>query len=129
VKGCNTAVTSARHSASLEPFTDRELRCEDCGRRHIWTARRQDEWARAGRFVPPSKCEDCRARRKAVVSVVEADAKGDLKLRCKECGQRFEFSAGEQQFFASCHWSRPSRCKPCRAMALARRSARRSEAV
>jgi hypothetical protein len=61
--------------ASLEPFTDRELRCEDCGRRNTWTARRQYEWARAGRFVPPSKCEDCRARRKAAVrAAAEADA-------------------------------------------------------
>jgi hypothetical protein len=61
--------------ATLEPFTDRELRCEDCGQRYIWTATRQYECGLRGRFVPPSKCEPCRrARRVSVAKAAEVEA-------------------------------------------------------
>jgi hypothetical protein len=54
--------------AMTEPFTDRELRCEVCGKRFIWTAQGQLAYSDRGYFVPPGQCRPCRrerARRKA----------------------------------------------------------------
>jgi CxxC-x17-CxxC domain-containing protein len=44
----------------------------------------------------------------------------DTTLTCRDCGQAFTFTAGEQEFFASRGFSEPSRCASCR-------SARKSE--
>lgn len=39
----------------------------------------------------------------------------DKTLVCKECGQEFVFSAGEQQFYAERGFqNEPQRCKACR---------------
>jgi CxxC-x17-CxxC domain-containing protein len=39
----------------------------------------------------------------------------DKKLVCKECGQEFIFTAGEQEFYAERGFANePQRCKPCR---------------
>ena len=39
----------------------------------------------------------------------------DKVLVCKECGQEFVFSAGEQEFYAERGFpNEPQRCKPCR---------------
>ena len=40
---------------------------------------------------------------------------GDTTLTCRECGQAFTFTAGEQDFYASRGFSEPSRCPDCRA--------------
>ncbi|MDD4169001.1 MAG: zinc-ribbon domain containing protein [Desulfotomaculaceae bacterium] len=38
-------------------------------------------------------------------------------LQCKDCGQEFEFTAGEQEFFAEKGFTNePSRCPSCRAL-------------
>ena len=40
----------------------------------------------------------------------------DKTLICKECGQEFIFSAGEQEFYAEKGFqNEPTRCKSCRA--------------
>ena len=40
----------------------------------------------------------------------------DKELQCKDCGQKFQFSAGEQEFFAQKGFqNEPSRCPDCRA--------------
>ena len=40
----------------------------------------------------------------------------DKELYCKECGQKFIFSAGEQEFFAEKGFqNEPGRCPNCRA--------------
>jgi CxxC-x17-CxxC domain-containing protein len=40
----------------------------------------------------------------------------DKELYCKECGQKFLFSAGEQEFFAEKGFqNEPGRCPNCRA--------------
>jgi CxxC-x17-CxxC domain-containing protein len=45
----------------------------------------------------------------------------DKSLTCRDCGQSFAFTAGEQEFFASRGFTNePSRCRDCR-------SARRTE--
>ena len=39
----------------------------------------------------------------------------DTILTCRDCGQRFTFTAGEQDFYASRGYSEPGRCPDCRA--------------
>ena len=39
----------------------------------------------------------------------------DKTLKCKECGQEFVFTAGEQEFYAEKGFqNEPQRCKACR---------------
>ena len=40
---------------------------------------------------------------------------GDVTLTCRDCGQGFTFTAGEQDFYASRGFSEPTRCPDCRA--------------
>ena len=47
----------------------------------------------------------------------------DKTLKCKECGNEFVFTAGEQEFYASRGFeNEPSRCKDCR---IARKNAQK----
>jgi hypothetical protein len=39
----------------------------------------------------------------------------DTTLTCRDCGQGFSFTAGEQDLSASRGFSEPSRCPDCRA--------------
>src|ERR1043166_8860575 len=39
----------------------------------------------------------------------------DTTLTCRDCGQEFTFTSGEQDFYASRGFSEPSRCADCRA--------------
>lgn len=39
----------------------------------------------------------------------------DTTLTCRDCGQAFTFTSGEQAFYASRGFSEPSRCPDCRA--------------
>jgi len=39
----------------------------------------------------------------------------DKTLKCKDCGEEFIFTAGEQEFYAEKGlMNEPQRCKPCR---------------
>lgn len=38
----------------------------------------------------------------------------DQTLTCKDCGNQFVFTAGEQDFYAQKGFSAPTRCKDCR---------------
>ncbi len=38
----------------------------------------------------------------------------DSTLACRDCGQSFTFTSGEQEFYASRGFSEPSRCPSCR---------------
>jgi CxxC-x17-CxxC domain-containing protein len=39
----------------------------------------------------------------------------DITLTCRDCGQAFTYTRGEQDFYASRGFSEPSRCPDCRA--------------
>ena len=39
----------------------------------------------------------------------------DTTLTCRDCGQAFTFTSGEQDFYASRGFSEPGRCPDCRA--------------
>ena len=48
----------------------------------------------------------------------------DRSLVCRECGQEFTFTAGEQEFFAQKGFTNePSRCPDCRAARKSQRGA------
>ncbi|MFA6523620.1 MAG: zinc-ribbon domain containing protein [Candidatus Peribacteraceae bacterium] len=38
----------------------------------------------------------------------------DQQLQCRDCGQTFTFTEGEQEFYNSRNLSAPQRCKDCR---------------
>jgi len=45
----------------------------------------------------------------------------DLTLACRDCGQAFTYTSGEQEFFAGRGFSEPTRCPDCRAARKAQR--------
>ena len=45
----------------------------------------------------------------------------DTALTCRDCGQAFTFTSGEQDFYASRGYSEPGRCPDCRAARKAER--------
>ncbi len=45
----------------------------------------------------------------------------DKIIKCRDCGQEFVFTAGEQEFFALKGFSEPIRCSSCRAARKANR--------
>jgi hypothetical protein len=48
----------------------------------------------------------------------------DKELTCKDCGQSFTFTAGEQEFFQTRGFSEPIRCKTCRDIRKSQKSDR-----
>lgn len=49
----------------------------------------------------------------------------DKTITCKDCGQDFVFTAGEQEFYAEKGFTNePQRCKPCRDARKAQRGNR-----
>lgn len=48
----------------------------------------------------------------------------DKELTCRDCGQSFTFTAGEQEFFQSRGFSEPIRCKSCRDVRKAQKADR-----
>ena len=47
----------------------------------------------------------------------------DRNLTCRDCGQEFVFTAGEQAFYQERGFSEPQRCPSCRAARKAQRNA------
>jgi CxxC-x17-CxxC domain-containing protein len=45
----------------------------------------------------------------------------DQTLSCRDCGQAYTFTSGEQDFYASRGFSEPTRCPSCRAARKAER--------
>src|SRR5688572_26713055 len=46
----------------------------------------------------------------------------DRTLTCRDCGQTFTFTAGEQSFYAERGYTEPQRCQACRAARKAQRN-------
>jgi CxxC-x17-CxxC domain-containing protein len=47
----------------------------------------------------------------------------DRTLTCRDCGQEFTFTAGEQAFYQERGFSEPQRCQSCRSARKAQRTA------
>jgi len=50
----------------------------------------------------------------------------DKTLQCRDCGEEFVFTAGEQEFFSQRGFSEPIRCKSCRDARKAEKANRNS---
>src|SRR5215211_7959169 len=55
-------------------------------------------------------------------TVRKSGGMSDRTLTCRDCGQAFTFTAGEQAFYAERGYSEPQRCPACRAARKAQRS-------
>lgn len=53
-------------------------------------------------------------RTEAINEALEGSAPQDFLLKCWECGKRFTFTVGEQQFYKQKGFTFPKRCKDCR---------------
>jgi hypothetical protein len=51
-------------SQEPKPEKDEILQCKDCGAQFTWTVGEQRFFAIKG-FTPPTRCKDCRERKKA----------------------------------------------------------------
>lgn len=47
----------------------------------------------------------------------------DKELNCKDCGNLFILTDGEQSYFAQMGFTEPKRCKPCRQLKKAQKEA------
>lgn len=47
----------------------------------------------------------------------------DKVIICQDCGERFIFTVGEQQFFAEHQFTEPRRCRYCRQLLRQKRKA------
>ena len=76
-----------------------------------------------GRFLTePCIFRSARASRRAVSLRREPSTmSADTTLTCRDCGQAFRFTSGEQDFYASRGFSEPGRCADCRAARKAQR--------
>lgn len=46
-------------------FQDQTLTCRDCGKEFTWTAGEQEFYQQKGFTNPPSRCPECRSKKKA----------------------------------------------------------------
>jgi CxxC-x17-CxxC domain-containing protein len=71
-------------------YTDETLSCVDCSRSFSFTASQQDFFARKGFTNKPSRCDDCRAARKASnggrTGASTATTRELFKTTCSQCG-------------------------------------------
>jgi hypothetical protein len=66
-------------------YTDKSLNCRDCEKPFVFTARDQEFYAQKGFTNPPTRCKDCRLRKK---TADQAAANRTLfKITCKVCGK------------------------------------------
>ena len=78
--------------------------CKDCGKEFTISVKEQLFAQENKGFVLPKRCRDCREERKGKAK----------QIVCCECGEVFEFTASEQEFFAKNGFKEPKRCRNCR---------------
>lgn len=66
-------------------FTDKQLRCRECGNDFVWTAGEQEFYQQKGLLHEPQRCNDCRARAKQERAAARAQSMHDIV--CSSCGQ------------------------------------------
>jgi CxxC-x17-CxxC domain-containing protein len=64
-------------------FEDKTLTCKDCGKDFVWTAGEQKFYQQKGFSNSPTRCQDCRSKRK------EEKRSNDkqYEIICKNCGK------------------------------------------
>lgn len=63
---------------------DRTLTCKDCGKQFVWTAGEQQFYKDKGFDNEPTRCQDCRAKKKAEKS----SNRQDFPITCSKCGNQ-----------------------------------------
>jgi CxxC-x17-CxxC domain-containing protein len=86
-------------------YTDRTLKCEDCGADFIYTAGEQAFYAEKGFANEPKRCKDCRGKKKADRRSSRAD-RTMFETTCSQCNAPTTVPFQPTQ-------GRPVFCKPC----------------
>lgn len=68
---------------------DQTLTCRDCGNQFTWTAGEQEFYQQKGFTNPPSRCPDCRSKRKADFRN-NRGPRQMYKAVCANCGKECE---------------------------------------
>lgn len=67
-------------------FADQTLVCRDCGKQFVWTAGEQEFYKQKGFDNPPSRCPDCRTKKKSE----RMATRSMTKITCSNCGKEDE---------------------------------------
>ncbi|SFD89728.1 RQC domain-containing protein [Lentibacillus persicus] len=62
----------------------------------------------------PIDLQNARERGASINEALKGHTPHDLRLKCWECGERFMFTVGEQQFYRRKGFDHPKRCPECR---------------
>ena len=115
--------------------SDWTLTCRDCGQQFVFTAREQEYYASRGFDIPPSRCPDCRAARKAERSTGAAghDSRGYGRSRgaretftttCASCGKEaqvpFQPTGDRPVYCSACYQDRRGSASESRSRGRAR---------
>lgn len=68
-----------------QSFQDQNLSCRDCGMSFVWTAGEQEYYSQKG-FQAPSRCPNCRTKRKANFQ----QNRQMTKITCAKCDKEDE---------------------------------------
>lgn len=67
-------------------FTDQTLVCRDCGKQFVWTVGEQEFYQQKGFDNAPTRCPDCRQKRKSE----RMSTRSMTKITCSNCGKEDE---------------------------------------
>ncbi len=66
---------------------DKTLVCRDCGAQFVFTAGEQDFYQQKGFLHPPSRCPDCRGKKRSGESRSSSGERQMYPAICSECGR------------------------------------------
>ncbi len=92
---------------------NKTLICVDCNKLFEFTDKSQLIFSERG-FPDPKRCYDCRQGIKVIHPDRSEPRPADKSLTCISCGEQFIFTGGEQDFYKSKGFHKPSWCKKCR---------------
>lgn len=94
-------------------FTDKYLRCVDCGEDFVWTSGEQEFFAGKNLQNEPRRCKACKSRRAASRPPDDAQsrrARQDTVATCSSCGKEttvpFRPTPGRPVFCRDCFQAR-----------------------
>jgi CxxC-x17-CxxC domain-containing protein len=65
-------------------YQDKTLTCRDCNQNFNWTAGEQEFYAQKGLENAPTRCQDCRKKRKET----RQRQSQTFEITCAQCGQK-----------------------------------------
>ncbi len=68
-------------------FEDKALVCRECGAEFIFSAGEQEFFQEKGFQHPPSRCPECRAKRRASEGRASFGDRQMFKVICSDCGR------------------------------------------